>query len=148
MKSARRRLVAHQKFYLFDTGVTNAVNRRLADSPDAALRGRLFEQLMVLETMRMRSYRRSEARLFFWRTNAGAEVDLVVERRGRPAAAFEFKATKRITGADLTGLRTFNDEHARVPRAVVCDAPEPYELEGIRILPWRMFFEELPQILG
>ncbi|OHD75179.1 MAG: hypothetical protein A2177_06620 [Spirochaetes bacterium RBG_13_68_11] len=148
IKSARRRLVAHQKFYLFDTGVTNAVNRRLAGPPDAALRGRLFEQLMVLETMRMRSYRRSEARLFFWRTNGGAEVDLVVERRGRPAAAFELKAKKRIAGADLTGLRAFNDEHPRVPRAVVCDAPEPYELEGIRILPWKVFFEELPQILG
>jgi len=45
--------------------------------PDPALRDRLFEQLMVLETLRMQSYLRSEARLFFWQTNAGAEVDLL-----------------------------------------------------------------------
>jgi predicted AAA+ superfamily ATPase len=147
-RSARRRLVAHQKFYLFDTGVTNAVNRRLAGPPDAVLRGRLFEQLMVLETMRMRSYLRSEARLFFWRTNAGAEVDLVVERHGRPTAALEIKSKKRLAGADLTGLRAFGEEHPRVPRTLVCDAPEPYDLEGIRILPWRQFFDDLPKLLG
>lgn len=86
-RSARKRLVAHQKFYLFDTGVANAVNRRLTAPPDSALRGRLFEQLMVLETLRMRSYLRSEARLFFWRTNAGAEVDLLIPRcRSRSSA--------------------------------------------------------------
>jgi predicted AAA+ superfamily ATPase len=147
VRSARRRLVAHQKFYLFDTGVTNAVNRRLAGAPDAALRGRLFEQLMVLETMRMRSYLRSDARLYFWRTSAGAEVDLVVERRGHPSAAFEIKAKKTIAGADLTGLRAFSDEHPRVPRAVVCDASEPLEIEGVAIVPWRAFFEQLPKVL-
>jgi len=53
------------------------------------LSGRLFEQLVVLETLRMRSYLRSEARLFFWRTNAGAEVDLLIEKDGRPREAFE-----------------------------------------------------------
>jgi predicted AAA+ superfamily ATPase len=148
VRSARRRMVAHQKFYLFDTGVTNAVNRRLAGPPDAALRGRLFEQLMVLETIRMRSYLRSEAHLYFWRTGAGAEVDLVVERRGRPTAAFEITTKKKIVGADLTGLRAFGDEHPRASRAVICDAPEPLELEGVRILPWRLFLEELPNILG
>jgi hypothetical protein len=53
----------------------------------------------------------------------------------------------RIAGADLTGLRAFSDEHPRVPRAVVCDAPEPFQLEGVRILPWRTFLEELPRLL-
>ncbi len=141
-------MVAHQKFYLFDTGVTNAINRRLGAPPDATLRGRLFEQLMVLEAMRMLDYRHSEARLFFWRTSGGAEVDLVVEHRGRPVAAFEIKAKKRIAGADLTGLRAYRDEYPRVPLAVVCDVPEPHEMEGIRIMPWGTFLGELPRILG
>ena len=82
-RSARKWLVAHQKFYL-------------------------FEQLMVLETLRMLSYLRSEARLFFWRTNAGAEVDLLIERHGRLLGAFEIKASKRVAGANLSGLRAFH----------------------------------------
>jgi len=64
------------------------VKRRLTGPPDSALRGRLFEQLVVLETMRMRSYLRSEAGLFFWRMNTGAEVDLLVEKHGKVTAAF------------------------------------------------------------
>jgi predicted AAA+ superfamily ATPase len=147
-RSARKRLVAHQKFYLFDTGVTNAVNRRLTAAPDPALRGRLFEQLMVLETFRMRSCLRSEARLFYWRTNAGAEVDLLIEKHGRLLGAFEIKGSKRIAGANLSGLRSFHDDHPQVPLAIICDAAEPYVLDGVRVLPWKDFFEELPEILG
>ena len=64
LKSVRKRLVAHPKFYLFDTGVTNAVNRRLAAPPDPRLAGRLFEQYIVLEAHRLLDYARSEARLF------------------------------------------------------------------------------------
>lgn len=146
-RSARKRLVAHQKFYLFDTGVANAVNRRLTAPPDPALRGRLFEQLMVLETYRLRSYLRSEARLFFWRTNAGAEVDLLLEKHGKLVGAFEIKARKHVSGADLSGLRAFREEHPQVPRAIICNAAEPYELEGVRVLPWKSYLEVLPEIL-
>jgi predicted AAA+ superfamily ATPase len=146
--SARKRLVAHQKFYLFDTGVTNAVNRRLTSPLDSSLRGRLFEQLVVLETLRMRSYLRSEARLFFWRTNAGAEVDLLIEWDGRLRGAFEIKASRRIAGADLSGLRAFHDDHPKVPLAIICDAAEPHELDGVRVLPWRLYFQELAETLG
>jgi hypothetical protein len=35
-----------------------------------------------------------------------------------------------------------------VPRTVVCEAPEPHELEGVKIVPWKAFFEELPKIIG
>jgi predicted AAA+ superfamily ATPase len=147
-QSARKRLVAHQKFYLFDTGIANAVNGRLTAPPDPALRGRLFEQLLVLETLRMRSYLRSEARLFFWRTNAGAEVDLLIEKHGRLLGAFEIKSSKRVAGANLSGLRAFHDDHPKVPLAIICDAAEPHELDGVRVLPWRIYLEELPGILG
>jgi predicted AAA+ superfamily ATPase len=147
VRSARKRLVAHPKFYLFDTGVTNAVNRRLGAPPDSALRGRLFEQFLVLETDRLCSYRLSESRLFFWRTNSGAEVDLLIERRGSLVGAFEIKASRRIAGADLSGLRAFRDDHPEVPLAVICNAPEPFTLDGVRVLPWKAYLEELPGLL-
>jgi len=147
-KSVRKRLVAHSKLYLFDTGVTNALNRRLASPPDRATRRRLFEQLMVLETQRMVWYLKSEARLYFWRTNVGAEVDLLVEKRGQPRAAYEIKAGRRIVRADLTGLRSFREEHPKVPCGVICDAPEEYEIDGMRVLPWREYLQRLPALLG
>ncbi len=59
------------------------------------------------------------------------------------------KISKRgISGADLSGLRAFQDEHPRVPRAITCDSAEPYELDGVRVFPWRIYLEELPGIVA
>ena len=90
-RSTRKRLVAHPKFYLFDTGVTNALNRRLTSDLDPVTRGRVFEQWIVLECRRLIDYASSEVQLFFWRTNHGTEVDLVVEKHGHLLGAVEIK---------------------------------------------------------
>jgi len=140
-KSTRKRLVTHPRFYLFDTGVTNALNRRLTGGLDPSTRGRLFEQWLVLECRRQIDYTTSEARLFFWRTNHGAEVDLLVEKHGRLLAAVEIKSTRSVAGADLEGLRSFADEHPKVPRFVVTPAAEPHRLEGVLVTNWGDFLE-------
>jgi len=38
-KSLRKRMASHPRYYLLDTGVTNAVNRRLAAPVDPVMRG-------------------------------------------------------------------------------------------------------------
>jgi predicted AAA+ superfamily ATPase len=145
-RSARKRLVGHPKFYFFDLGVTNALNKRLTGHLDRPTQGRLFEQLLVLEAHRLLQYARSEANLFFWRTNHGAEVDLVIEKHGTIRAACEIKHTANISGAHLSGLRAFREEHSRTPRFVACLAARPYELEGVQVLPWREFLEMVPSL--
>lgn len=146
-KSLRKRLVAHPKFYLFDLGVTNAINQRLRGVPDAELRGRLFEQFLVLETYRTLHYCKSESRLFFWQTNHGAEVDLLIERHGKIVAAFEIKASSRISGSHLSGIRAFREQHSKTPCAIVCTTEHPYEMEGVRVLPWERYLEGLSEWL-
>lgn len=134
--SPRARLVAHPKFYLFDTGITNAINRSLSDPPDATARGRLFEQFIVLECLRILDYAQSESRLSFWRTHGGAEVDLVVEKHGKPKLAIEIKSGRRIRGADVSGLRSFAEAHPSVPRVVVSPVPHAYRIDPkIDVLP-------------
>lgn len=142
-KSSRARLAGHPRFYLFDTGVRNALVRRLGAGLDPQLRGRLFEHLIVLECARALDYARSEARLYFWRTHHGAEVDLLIERHDRLRLAIEIKSTRVISGADVTGLRTFAEQHPGVPRIVVCDAPREHALGDIRVVPWRSFLRDL-----
>jgi uncharacterized protein len=141
--SVRKRLTAHHKFYLFDTGVTNAINRRLTAGLDPAVRGRLFEQFIICEVHRALAYANSEARLFYWRTNNGAEVDLAIEKHGAIAAAIEIKSGSTVAGADCTGLRSFHEDHPETPCFVVCTARNRYGLNGITVLPW----EELADML-
>ena len=93
--SIRKRVALAPKIYLFDTGVVNAVTGSVTAPLTAERRGNLFETLGVCEAFRLLSYQESEAKLFFWRTKDGAEVDLLVEKHGKLIAAFEFKSGKQ-----------------------------------------------------
>jgi predicted AAA+ superfamily ATPase len=146
-KSPRGRMVAHPRFYLFDPGVTNALNRRLTAPLDPSAFGRLFEQWVILECLRQIDYLGDEARLFYWRTNTGAEVDLLLEKHGKLRLAVEIKSRKTISGADITGLRSFAEAHPKVPCVVVCQAPHAHKLAGFQVLPYREFLLTLDQWL-
>lgn len=145
-KGVRARMVAHPKFLLFDTGVQNAFNRRLSAPPDPRERGRLFEQWFVLECRRRFDYAGSEARLFYWRTNTGVEVDLILEKHGRPAAAIECKSSARVARTDTSGLRAFAAEYPQVPLFVATAEETDYDLDGVRIVHWRRLLELLAEI--
>lgn len=147
MKSERKRLVGHPKFYFFDTGVTDAINRRLSSVPDTALYGRLFEQLMILECRRLIDYAGSECRLYFWRTNTGAEVDLLIEKHGKILGAFEFKSSRKVGGNDFSGLRSFRSDYPDVPLTVVYRGLHPYCTDGIQVVPCMEFLRRVPSLL-
>jgi len=147
-KSLRKRLTGHPKFYLFDMGVTNAINRCLSVLPDSISRGHLFEQFIVLETYRLLKYLQCESRIFYWRTNTGAEIDLVVEKHGELAAAFEIKAKKRVGGNDFSGFRSFRADHPHVPCFLICETEESYKEGAVDVLPWNAYLKKLPEILS
>ncbi|MBN1130858.1 MAG: ATP-binding protein [Chitinispirillaceae bacterium] len=144
-KSLRKRLSTHPKFYLFDTGVTTAVNRRLSAPPDPSVRGRLFEQFIICEVFRAIHYAMSEARMFFWRTSNGAEVDLVIEKHGAIRVAAEIKSIPSVAGADCSGLRSFHEDVPETPLVVVSTAPHEYHINHVSVLPWREFFGRLTE---
>jgi uncharacterized protein len=146
-KSPRARLVGHPRFYFFDTGVTNALARRLHARLDPALRGHLFEQWVVTECMRLLDYLFPETRLYYWRTNHGAEVDLLFERHGRLRLAAQIKSGRTVSSADLSGLRSFAEAHPRVPRAVVSTVPEPFRIDDVEVVPLLQFFASLARWL-
>jgi predicted AAA+ superfamily ATPase len=90
-KSVRKRLSAQPKVYFFDNGVTNAINKHLPAIDDRFILGRLFEQFIIQETYRLLRYKQSDAELFFWRTNHGAEVDLLITKHKKIITACEIK---------------------------------------------------------
>lgn len=147
-RSQRSRLVAHPKVYLFDTGVTNALCSRTGGTPDASLRGRLFEQWFITEFRRMCDYFWPETRLYFWRTNTGAEVDLLVERHGRLRMAIEVKARATVATADLSGLRAFAAEHPEVPQVVAAPVSLGFRLGEAEVWSPRELFASLDKWLG
>jgi len=146
-KSLRKRLVSHPKFYLFDTGITNAILKRLTAKFDSYIMGKLFEHWIVLETYRYLKYTKSEAKLYFWRSNIGTEVDLLIEKHGKITHAFEIKSTKYPDSRHLSGLRSFKTDYPQTSLQLICTAEYPRELSGIKILPWKNYLANLPHIL-
>jgi predicted AAA+ superfamily ATPase len=147
-KSLRKRVVAHPKFYFFDLGVLNSLTRQLTAPPDSVRAGRLFEQFIVLETHRLLNYLRSEAALYFWRTNHGAEIDLLIEKHGQLIGAFEIKGVKHIGGNHLSGLRAFRQEYPAVPLHIISLVENAYRIDDVLVMPWKMYLEQLTDYLG
>lgn len=147
-KSIRKRLSAHPKFYFFDNGIVNAVTKRLTAPVDPGLRGKLFEQFIILETYRIIHYKQSEANIFFWRTNHGAEIDLLIEKHGKLLAAIEIKGSSNISGSHLSGIRAFKEEKPNVPAYIVCLVKNKYQLNNVTILPWQKYLEELEELIS
>ena len=140
-KSVRKRLSGHPKFYLFDNGVTNIINRYDHAISDPYLLGRLFEQFIIIETIKRIKTSQKLTNLYYWRTNTGAEVDLLIEQSGKLTGAYEIKWSKTITTAQLTGLKSFQQDYPDVPCYVVCNANEPYRLGNILVMNWKQFLE-------
>jgi hypothetical protein len=79
----------------------------------------------------------------FWRTASGFEVDFVL---GDFAMAIEVKAGQRVHDGDLAPLRALRQEHTVKNAVVVCMETTPRTTaDGIRIVPWRTFLDEIWQ---
>ncbi len=150
LKSVRKRLVSHPRYYFFDMGVTNALSRESGSALSALsahTRGRRFEQFVITQTKAQLSYLGADVELRFWRTQQGAEVDLVLCRGQTLLAAVEIKSSEREL-RDLSGLETFHEEHPKVPLFAVCTIDRARLLGPVRALPWAAFFSQLASIVG
>lgn len=126
-QSARRRLISHPKFYFFDCGIVTALRRGLQKELIRASveYGRAFEHWAFLELTATIDYYEMEARLNFYRTADGTEVDFVIEK-GLELWAVEVKASQNPALSSLRGLRTFLKEHPQAKAVCLCATPRPY----------------------
>ncbi len=147
-KSIRKRLVSHPKYYWFDTGITNTLEYHYS-TLNPEVRGRRFEQFIVLQLIALNSYHRWPFQFFFWRTHTGVEVDIVIVRENQPVAAIEIKSSAFVTHADTYGLAEFQAENPETAAYLICPIDRPRLLnQNILALPWKTFLREyLPSLV-
>jgi len=143
LKSQRKRMSHQPKFYFFDNGVTRALLGTLQDPPNTSEQGRLFEQWILQEIIRLNEYHQKDWRLSFWRTSHGAEVDLLISRGTKLLYAIECKFSNQPSSSDLSGLRSFHENHAEVPCYIVAPVNQSFRLSFARVLPPKKLFKEL-----
>jgi predicted AAA+ superfamily ATPase len=141
--SRRKRLTQAPKFYFFDTGVARALAGHLpvVPMPSTAYYGELFEQMVVLALLRRSSYEQLDYRFMFLRTEDQAEVDLVVERPGKPLALVEIKSTADLDrDQDAPQLRHLKRFAVDLPEAdcfCLSRTETRRRIGRIECLPWR-----------
>jgi predicted AAA+ superfamily ATPase len=134
-KTAARRLVQHPRFFFFDGGVLNGLLGNFQASADRA--GPLFEHLVVNQIVNEAAARDHDVRLSTYRTEHGAEVDLILQRGG-DTWAIEIKASRNVRSEDLGGLRSFQDYFGKRHRARVFYQGEVRRrINHVEVLPWQ-----------
>ncbi len=139
-KAKRHRLIETEKFYLFDVGITNYLARRTprAGTPEF---GNSLEQYILMELFAYRAYRDPEMRITYWRTSTGYEVDFIIDDM---EMAIEVKSAPRIGDHHLRGMRALQAEFHPKRCCLVCLESEARRTDdGIEILPWNHFLEQL-----
>lgn len=137
--SFRKRLNTKSKFYFFDTGVKRALSRTLTLplKESTSSYGEAFEHMVILESFKLASYLKKEYRFSYLLTKDDSEIDLVVERPGKPVLFIEIKSTKQVTRESLRSLISLSKDFGKCE--AVCFSDDPYEklVSGIKVIPWQ-----------
>jgi len=137
--SFRKRTSAKPKFYFFDIGVTHALSRRLSIplQPGTSAYGETFEHLVILEAMKLASYFHTEYRFSYLTTKDNAEIDLVVERPGKPILFIEIKSSTEVGRTDLTTFIKLTQDFGECEAVCFCNDMFLKKIENIKVMPWR-----------
>jgi predicted AAA+ superfamily ATPase len=140
-KRAKRRVIGGPRFYFFDVGLVNELLHRGTLAPGSPEFGAAFEHFIFMELRAHASYSGGKLPLAWWRTSGGQEVDFIL---GDGEVAVEVKSTDSPVSDHLKGLRTHREEFKPRRSILVCRATRPRKTEdGIEILPWAKFLEEI-----
>jgi hypothetical protein len=112
--------VKSPKPYWFDAGLASFLAGHYSADSLATSRevGGAFEGLVMQHLVVLARLLTPKARLHFWRTTTGLEVDCVLEH-GRRLVAFEFKLTDRARFGDADALRVFMKDYPETVAGVV-----------------------------
>ena len=147
-KKAKRRLVAHPKFYFFDVGIYRTLRPMgPLDAPEE-VDGIALETLFLQEIMALNSALDMGYKIYYWRTSNGREVDFVLYGP-KGLLSFEIKRTARITPPMLGGLKSFLTDYPMAKAYFVYMGNRRVYEDRIEIVPAGEILKNLiPLLLG
>lgn len=134
-----KRLVKTPKLYFLDTGLAAALLgiKNAATLNLHAMRGALFETLVVSELIKQRFNDGKPADLYFWRDNTGNEVDILFEV-GTALQAVEIKSGATLVRDWFKGIAKWQvlaGDEARTPW-LIYGGNEGYQRDAVQVIPW------------
>ncbi len=141
-RRAKRRLIKQAKFYCFDAGVFRSLRPKgPLDCPNeidgAALEGLVYQHLKAWV-----DYSKETNGIYFWRTQAGTEVDFVVYGESQ-FIAMEVKNSRKVNRKDLRALKTFRSDYPECKTVLIYRGTERLLVDDVWCLPCEEFLRQL-----
>jgi len=145
-KRAKRRLIAHPKFYFFDVGIYRTLRPMgPLDAPEE-VEGISFESLLFQELKAINDYYNLGYKIYYWRTTNNLEVDFVLYGE-RGLKAFEIKRRGKVPSSELHGLKAFLKDYPTAKAYYIYGAERRMSEGAIDIIPLDYALKNLPAIL-
>ncbi len=137
--SFRKRLSEKPKFYFFDTGVARTLSRRLSVPllPQTYAYGDAFEHFVILEFIRLASYFQPDFRFSYTRTPADVEIDLIVERPGKPLLCIEIKSSDTLDESDISSFKRLTKDIPGCEAVVLSQHRFVKQYDHVTCYPWQ-----------
>ena len=145
-RSVRKQYQKAPKFYLFDLGVTkaleNTIHIPLKKSTFAF--GRAFEHFLILECYKLNHYFQKRQKFFYYKTANGLEIDLIIKQPGKKEILVEIKSTTEIRKEHIKTIKNFSADWTAAHQAQVWSLdPETKNIQGVLCLPWQRALKKL-----
>jgi predicted AAA+ superfamily ATPase len=147
-ESVRKRQTKSSKFYFIDTGISRALSGLLDVPPRSGTSqfGDLFEAFVITQIRTTLEYSLTQYQLSYLRTKDDAEVDLIIERGGRPRILVEVKSSTNVRPEDLSTLRKFASDMKGSVALCLYNGEMELQVDSVRCLPWRRGIEVIMEI--
>ena len=138
-RSIRKQQRRSPKFYFFDLGIKGALDGSMVQPPvpNTYGFGRLFEQWLILELLRLNDYWKKDFRFYYLLTKDGAEIDLIIDRPGAPTALVEIKSSERVDEGDTRILERFLPDFKKAELFCLSRDPHRKKIGNVQVLPWK-----------
>jgi predicted AAA+ superfamily ATPase len=144
---AKRKLVAHQKFYFFDTGVYNILRPKGPLDKKEELEGAALKTLFLQSLRAVNDYFNLGYKIYFWRTTTGLEVDFIIYGPNG-LHAFEIKHSSHASSKDFKGLKIFKEEYPEAALHFIYLGKIREYHEEINVLPFEDTLKDLPKLIS
>lgn len=134
-----KRLTKSPKLYFVDTGLLCYLLRieTAEELANHAMRGAVFENLVIADLMKRGRHTGGEHRLAFWRDHRGNEIDLVADTPRGPVPV-EIKSGATIASSFFKGLRYWRDIAPNPQQGVlVHGGDDSYLRDDTAVISWR-----------
>ena len=139
-RTKKRTALQARKFYLFDVGIANYLQKRTYMLPGSDDFGKAFEHLIFQEVIAYLSYSEKDKELYYWRTTRGYEVDMIL---GEGEVAIEIKSAQEIVSRHTKGLKAFKEDFPEARLIIVSLEDQPRLVNEVEVYPAMQFLKML-----